>query len=358
MHRMVLLLGGALMVFSLAPQAQTDSYELVAGWAKLPAGWAFGHPQEFPMPDVRDKARADREKQRADMIARGETPPPRQQGGLQPGVSGVAVDTHDNVYAFHRGEHPILVFDSQGNYLRSGGDGITGKVPHFIKVDGDGNVWVVDEDRHRILKFNPELDEVLLQIGTTDEPGYDETHLDRPADVALTSTGDVLIADGYGNNRIAKFSPDGTFIKQWGGGPQDESTKDGEFHLPHAVVVDPNDKIYVIDRENRRIQMFDTEGKFLGKWTDLGYAWGLALSNDGKYAFIAEHVNEEVKKISTADGKVVARWGKQGRGPSEFDWAHGIAVDSKGGVYVADTYGQRLQKFVSKGSAPTAAAAR
>ncbi len=357
MHRLLLPLG-ALMIFSLGLKAQTDSYELVSDWAKLPAGWVFGHPQEFPMPDVRDKARAEREKSRAEAIARGETPPPRQQNQLQPGVSGVAVDTQDNLYAFHRGEHPILVFDSSGKFLRSGGDGITGKVPHFLKVDPEGNVWVVDEDRHRILKFNAALDTVLLQIGTTDEPGYDGTHLDRPADVALTSTGDVLIADGYGNNRIAKFSPAGKFIKEWGGGPEDESTADGEFHLPHAVVVDAEDKIYVIDRENRRIQMFDVDGKFLGKFTGLGYAWGMALTRDGKHLFLAEHVKEEILKISTADGKVVARWGKQGRGPGEFDWAHGMAVDSKGAVYVADTYGQRVQKFVSTGSAPTAAAAR
>jgi len=347
----LLLLFGVSVVFSLglSTQAQTQQYELVPNWAKLPEGWVFGHPQEFPMPSVRDKARAEREKARAEAIARGETPPARQQSGLQPGVSGVGVDSEDNVYAFHRGEHPILVFNSSGEYLRSGGDGITGRVPHFIKVDPQGNVWVVDEDRHRILKFNPGLDEVLLQIGTTDEPGYDETHLDRPADVALTSTGDVLIADGYGNNRVVKYSADGKFIKQWGGGPEDESTEDGEFHLPHTVVVDPNDKIYVIDRENRRIQMFDTDGNFLSKWTHLGYAWGMDLTKDGKYLFIAEHVNEEILKVSTADGEILARWGAQGRGPGEFDWAHGMAVDSKGSVYVADTYGQRVQKFVEVG---------
>ena len=357
MARAVVSLVVAVALSTSAPTAQQESYELVPDWAKLPAGWVLGHPSPFPTPEERARARAESEKSRAEAIARGEQPPARPQQ-LQPGVSGVAVDRQDNVYAFHRGMHPIIVFDPTGRYLRSGADRITGDVPHFIEVDKDGNVWAVDENAHRVLKFNAALDKVLLQIGTTNEPGHDGTHLNRPADVALTRSGDVLIADGYGNNRIAKFSPAGKFIKEWGGGPDDKSTEDGKFHLPHAVQVDPNDKVYVIDRENRRIQMFDTEGKFLGKWTHLGYAWGIALSSDGSYAFIAENDKEEILKVSTADGQILARWGGRGRGPGQFDWAHGIAVDSKGAVYVADTYGQRLQTFVPKGRAPVTSPSR
>ena len=345
MTRTISLIAAALLIGSMAPSAQNVTFSLVPNRAKLPAGWVFGHPQGFPLPAVRERARADAERARAEAIARGETPP-RRQPNLQPGVSGVAVDRDDNVYAFHRGEHPILVFDSAGHFLRSGGEGITGTVPHFIEVDDEGNVWVVDEAAHRVLKFNSELTEVLLQIGTTDEPGHDATHLDRPADVDIASTGEIVIADGYGNNRIAKFAPDGSFIEEWGGGPQDESTEDGGFHLPHAVEIDQNDKVYVLDRENRRIQMFDLDGNFLGRWTHLGYAWGLAVSRDGQYAYIAEHDQEQVLQVSTATGEVLTRWGRQGHAPTQFDWAHGIAVDSSGAVYVADTYGQRLQKFV------------
>jgi DNA-binding beta-propeller fold protein YncE len=305
------------------------------------------------LPAERDQARATAEKQRAEAIARGETPPPRPRDTLQPGVSGVAVDANDNVYVLHRGKQPILVFDRNGKLLRSGGDGIIGSTPHFIEVDHQGNVWAVDEAAHRVLKFNQALDRVVLQIGVTNQPGHDATHLNLPADIAFTKSGDILIADGYGNNRIAKFSADGTFVKQWGGGPDDRGTRDGQFHLPHAVVVDPNDRIYVVDRENLRIQIFDTDGTFVGKFTHLGRAWGLALSRDGKFGFITEHDKEQIVKFSTVDGQVVARWGSQGRGPNQFDWAHGIAVDSRGAVYVGDTYGQRLQKFVPKGTSTT-----
>jgi DNA-binding beta-propeller fold protein YncE len=325
--------------------AEESSYRLVPGWPKLPAGYVFGHPMEFPLPAERERLRAEEEKERALALAAGKTLPAREPQ-LQPGVSGVAVDLEDNVYVFHRGKHPVLVFDSRGNFLRSGAEGITGTVPHFIKVDREGFVWVVDEAAHRVLKLDPEMKRVVLEIGTKDVPGYDATHLDRPADVAVTSKGEILVADGYGNNRIAKYSAAGKFLAQWGGGPDEPSAEPGKFHLPHTVLVDPEDVVYVIDRENRRIQRFDTEGKLLGIWTHLGYAWGMALSRDGRDLFVTEHDREEVLRVSTADGRILERWGRQGRGPGQFDWAHGIAVDSEGAVYVGDTYGQRVQKFV------------
>jgi DNA-binding beta-propeller fold protein YncE len=325
--------------------AEDASYRLVPDWAKLPPGYVFGHPIAFPLPAERERSRAEAEKERALALASGKTLPPREPS-LQPGVSGVAVDLEDNVYFFHRGEHPVLVFDSRGKFLRSGAEGITGTVPHFIKVDREGFVWVVDEAAHRVLKLDREMKRVLLEIGTRDVPGYDEAHLDRPADVAITSTGEILVADGYGNNRIAKYSPEGKFLGQWGGGPDEPSAEAGKFHLPHAVLLDPNDVVYVIDRESRRIQRFDTEGKLLGIWSHLGYAWGMALSRDGRDLFVTEHEREEVLRVATADGRILERWGSRGRGPGQFDWAHGIAVDSLGAVYVGDTYGQRVQKFV------------
>ncbi len=214
MKKLILMLSAlALLGLQDAPE-----YRLVENWPTIPDGMYLGHQQDFPMPDARDEMRAEREKKRAEAIARGETPPPRRPN-LQPGVSGVAIDKNDHIYVFNRGKHPVMVFDANGKFLRSGAIGITGTVPHFIKVDDDGNVWLVDEDAHRILKMDPEMKKILVEIGVKDEAGYDETHLDLPADVATTSKGEILIADGYGNNRVAKYSPDGQFIKQWGGGP-------------------------------------------------------------------------------------------------------------------------------------------
>ena len=339
------------VIFSLGsctvtdPIEEIEDYQLVPNWATLPQGMHLGHPQDFPMPSERAKARTERENQRAAAISRGETPPIRQPS-VQPGVSGVWVDQNDHIYVFNRGKHPVIVFDSDGNVLRTGAEGITGTVPHFIKVDTAGNVWLVDEAAHRVLKMDREMKTVLMEIGVKDEAGYDQFHLDLPADVAITNTGDILIADGYGNNRIAKYSANGEFIKEWGGGPDDESTKDGEFHLPHQVLVDSKNKVYVLDRENHRVQMFDTDGNFLGKLEGLGYIWGIALSADENYMFMTEHETEQVLKVSLPEGTIVSRWGSLGREPGQFDWAHGLGVDSQGAVYVGDTYGQRLQKFI------------
>lgn len=344
-HRWTLLLSScALLGLQGSPE-----YRLVTNWPTLPDGMYLGHPHEFPMPDVRAQERAERETERAEAIARGATPPPRPPR-LQPGVSGIAIDDQDHIYVFNRGKHPVIVLDTDGNVVRSGAIGITGTVPHFIKVDHYGNVWVVDEGAHRVLKLDPSMNKILLEIGIKDEAGYDTAHLDRPADVAITSQGEILIADGYGNNRIAKYSPEGKFLGQWGGGPEDTGVGPGEFHLPHAVVVDSNDRVYVLDRENRRIQILDTDGNYIGQLDGLGYIWGIALSPDERYMFMTEHESEQVLKVSLPDGKIVTRWGGQGRGGGEFDWAHGLAVDSTGAVYVGDTYGQRLQKFVPTGS--------
>ena len=341
----------AFVLASLVLEAQTGAgYKTVVGWMKLPAGFILGTPQGAPSPQ-----------EMAAMQASGSFP-----GGIS-AFAGVAVDNQDRVYAFHRGqeklkdrfppdtrtgEHPLVVFDASGKFLRWAGDGITGGVlgPHFIDVDPDDNVWIIERDGHRILKLNKDLETVALQFGVAGESGEDEKHLNLPTDVAWSTNGDIFITDGYGNHRVLKFSKDGKFIKQWGGGPATKGSADGQFNLPHGIVIDWQDRLYVLDRENSRVQIFDTEGKFLGKWTDVGYNWGIAIKRDGGrdgFAYLTNKGTETVIKVSMADGKIVERWGGPGREPGQFDGAHDIAVDSTGAVYVADTWGQRTQKFVA-----------
>ncbi len=154
-HRWTLLLSS----FALLGLQGSPEYRLVKNWPTLPDGMYLGHPHEFPMPDVRAQERAERETKRAQAIARGATPPPRPPR-LQPGVSGVAIDDQDHIYVFNRGKHPVIVLDTDGNVVRSGAIGITGTVPHFIKVDSYGYVWVVDEGAHRVLKLDPAMNNV------------------------------------------------------------------------------------------------------------------------------------------------------------------------------------------------------
>jgi DNA-binding beta-propeller fold protein YncE len=356
----VLVAVSAVLLAPSALHAQGDGgYQLVPNWPKLPAGMFFGLKDPPPPP-------AEREAQAAARRARGGSAGGGAQnpGGPtnQPGISGLAIDQNDRIYVFNRGAKPVMVFDRDGNLVMSGADQeINGKAinpnwQHSGTVDWDGNVYVIERDAHRIVKVSPKLDKFLLQLGTTNERGNDATHLDLPSGVAVLRNGNIVVTDGYGNNRVVLFSKDGKLIKQVGkgaGGPQDKGSGPGEWVLPHKLAVDADENLYIIDRENHRVQVFDKNLTYIRQFANEGWnPWDIGISrkgNDG-FAFVADHALERVHKIQLKDGRILATWGKQGWGPGEFDWVHGVVVDSKGAVYAADTYGQRLQKFVPAGS--------
>ncbi len=345
---------------SRATHAQSDGgYRLVANWPKLPAGMYFGLKDAPPPP-------AEREAQAAARRARGGSASSQNPSGPQnqPGISGLAIDAQDHIYVFNRGIKPVMVFDRDGNLILAGADQeINGKTinpswQHSGGVDWDGNVYVIERDAHRIIKLSPRLDTVLLQIGVTGEKGTDATHLNLPSGIAILHSGNMIVTDGYGNNRVVMYDRNGKFIKQVGrgaGGPDDKGTGPGEWNLPHKLAVDAEEKLYIIDREGHRIEVFDRNLTYLRELRNDWNPWDIGISrkgNDG-FAFIADHKDERVRKIQLKDGRIVATWGRQGRGPGEFDWVHGIVVDSKGAVYAADTYGQRIQKFVPAGPGST-----
>ena len=191
-----------------------------------------------------------------------------------------------------------------------------------------------------------------MQLGTTGVSGNDAAHFSRPSGISVLRSGRLIVTDGYGNNRVVMYASDGSFIKQIGmgnGGPDDRGTGPGEFHLPHQAAVDASDNIFVVDRENKRIQVFDENLTYVREFSNDGWnPWDIAISRRGDdgFGYIADHAGERVHTISLEDGTILATWGTPGRGPGEFDWVHGMAVDSEGAVYAADTYGQRVQKFV------------
>jgi DNA-binding beta-propeller fold protein YncE len=365
MHRTMSLLSTlaiALGFISITGDAQSVTYKLVPDWPRMPPGMYFGLKEPPPGP-------AEREAQQAARRAQG-LPTGRGSGDMsqrqQPGVSGIAIDAQDRIYAFNRGPKPVMVFDREGNLVLAGADQeINGKKlnPNFLHsggVDWQGNVYIIERDSHRIVKLSPKLDTFLLQLGTTDQKGNDATHFDLPSGIAILRNGNIVVTDGYGNNRLVLFSKDGKFIKQvakGAGGPDDKGTGPGEWHLPHKVAVDPDDNIFAIDRENHRIQVFDKNLNYQRQLTNDWNPWDVGISrkgNDG-FGYVADHKDERMHKFSLKDGKILATWGRQGRGPGEFDWVHGVVVDSKGAVYAADTYGQRIQKFVPDTSRTTTA---
>ena len=345
------------MFASATAQAQGDGgYKLVPNWPTLPAGEFFGL-KDAPAPPAEREAQAAARRAMGRPAGAAATPNPAGPTN-QPGISGLAIDAQDRIYVFNRGAKPIMVFDPAGNLLMAGGDQeLNGKKlnpnwQHSGAVDWEGNVYMIERDAHRIVKLSPKLDKVLLQLGTTDVKGTDTTHFDLPSGIAVLKNGNIIVTDGYGNNRVVLFDKTGKFIKQvakGAGGPADKGTGPGEWVLPHKLAVDAQETLYIIDREGHRLQVFDKNLNYQREIKVEGWnPWDIGISRKGDdgFAFIADHALERVHKLSLKDGQVVATWGKQGTGPGEFDWVHGIVVDSKGAVYAADTYGQRIQKFV------------
>lgn len=252
--------------------------------------------------------------------------------------SAVATNSKGEVFLFHRGKHPILCVDADGKLLRSWGDDLIGKA-HGLRVDRQDNVWITDIGRHRVMKFDPS-GKLLLSLGTG-KPGTGTDEFDQPTDIAFGIDGDVFITDGYGNSRVVKFSAAGRFLKSWG----TRGKQPGEFHTPHAIVIDSKGRLLVGDRENNRIQLFDAEGQALGQWE--GFTpYGLAINNDG-HVFVADGRAHQVLRFDAA-GKVQQRWGMKGLAPGEFNLPHMLAFDSAGNLFVAEVGNLRFQKFVKK----------
>jgi DNA-binding beta-propeller fold protein YncE len=255
-------------------------------------------------------------------------------------VSGVATDAADNLLVIHRGDpqKPVLVFDRGGKFLRAFGAGLFSST-HGLRIDPEGNVWATDNANHTVVKFSPD-GKVLMTLGERDVPGEDETHFNRPTDVAFAKNGDFYVSDGYGNSRVVKFDKSGKFLRAWG----KKGTGEGEFNLPHAVRLDSEEKVYVADRENKRVQVFDPDGRFVRQFAQGVAPYGLFITPDDT-VFIADGVTHKVLKM-TREGKVLSEWGGGGREPGKFLMPHGLTVGADGAVYVAEVTGARVQKFV------------
>lgn len=252
-------------------------------------------------------------------------------------ITGLVVDSKDNLYLFHRGKKPIAVFDAKGKFLRSWGDGIV-KTAHGIRLDRDGNVWTTDLGTHQVIKYDPQ-GKVLLTLGKKNMPGTTNDTFNKPADVAFASNGDVYVADGYGNSRVVRFSKDGKYLGEWGR----RGKQPGEFHLPHAIVIDGHDRVYVGDRENNRVQVFDKEGKLIEAWANTGAPYGLVLLGKDRMALADGRGN--AVRILDRKGETLAKWGMKGQDEGSFRMPHAIGVDSTGAIYIGEVDGKRLQKF-------------
>ncbi len=279
-------------------------YRVVEDWAKLPEGWS--------MPDA----------------------------------AAVAVDSKDRVYVFNRGEHPMIVFDRDGNFLRSWGEGVFTRA-HGLHVGPDESVYCTDDGDHTVRKCTLE-GRVLLTIGIPGKPApyLSGEPFHRCTHTALSPRGDIYISDGYGNARVHKYSPDGKPLLSWG----EPGTDPGQFNLPHNVCCDPDGWVYVADRENHRVQIFNGDGKYETQWNNMHRPCSLYVEARRRpLAYIGElgpglAVNLDFPNLGprisivTHEGRLVARLGKEVAGlrPDQFVAPHGMAIDSRGDIYVGE----------------------
>ena len=310
-------------------------------------------------------------------------------------VSGVAVNSKGHVFVFTRSNSAggpayaptaaqLLEFGPKGEFVKEIGKGLYGwSFAHTVRVDKDDNVWAVDKGSDLVIKFKPAGRDVWV-FGRRSESAVDEAkaweHPDpplpaidgrfrQPTDVAWDAGGNIYISDGYVNSRVAKYDRNGDWVKSWG----DKGTAPGQFRLPHAIAVDKDDNIYVGDRSNRRIQVFDTEGKFLRMFTidvpppagtkpvNGNTPTGAALAATigapnsicitpapNQVMFVGESTYPgRLFKVSLA-GEVLGVIGRSGRNLKQFSGAHQLACPSEREIYVAETSNWRVQKLILK----------
>ena len=312
-------------------------------------------------------------------------------------VAGIAVDKNDTIWIVHRpstlvddekgamqnppttkcctAAPPVLQFDAAGNLLKSwGGRGAGYEWPeneHGIFVDADGNVWVAGNGKadHQILKFTPD-GKFLQQIGKQGSTGGSNsmTQLGRPAHMEIDAASlEMFVADGYGNRRVLVLdSRNGAYKRHWGAygeRPSDEKPPAydpakpllRQFGTPvHCVRLARDGLVYICDRENDRIQVFEKSGKFVKEFRvepqtlQNGSVWDLVLSEDvrQRYLFVADGANNQIVTVDRQTGETVSIWGRAGRMAGDFKWVHNIAIDSQGNLYTSEVgTGRRAQKF-------------
>jgi sugar lactone lactonase YvrE len=268
--------------------------------------------------------------------------------GMQWGVmSAVDVDSHGTIYAFKRSEpgekagamtSMILVLDPHGKFLRSWGEH-TFSSAHGLRVLRDGFVWITDKTGDQVFKFSPD-GELLMTLGKKGVAGDNDSTdgtLNGPTDVVLAKNGDIFVADGESTNtRVVKFSKDGKFIKCWG----TKGSAPGQLQTPHSIAMDSKGRLYVANRGNKRIEVFDQDGKYLDQMAQFGAPAGIFITK-ADVLYVVAGAPENTLTIGSIDGKVLDR-------VEGLNGPHALTVDSSGAVYVAEVAGQALAKYVKK----------
>jgi hypothetical protein len=337
---LVLIQGLRFAQTTMPTNSLPNSYRSIENWGMLPEGRKWGSTSAVAIdPDGTSVWVAER---------CGESRPPTRIDPAQPfACDGSQLD-------------PILKFDADGRLLKSFGAGLV-LFPHGLHVDAEGNVWVTDGlgrggKGHQVFKFAPD-GKLLMTLGKAGVAGSGSDEFNAPSAVVVASNGDIFVADGHGGNtnaRVVKFAKDGKFIKTWG----KKGAGPGEFDIPHAIAMDSQARLFVGDRQNNRIQIFDQDGNFLDQWMQFSRPSGIFIDKSDNI-YVADSESESVAKNhdgwrrgirvgSAKDGTVTAFIPDPVEKITGTSAAEGVAADSMGNIYGAEVGPKRVMKYVKK----------
>jgi hypothetical protein len=285
---------------------------------------------------------------------------------------GIATNSQGHIFVYHRsGDTRLFEFDAQGDFVRELGVGLYGlEMAHKVRVDRDDNIWLVDEGTNMVMKLNPE-GRVTMVIGRRPEPvppggntavpttdGSGPNHkylLARPTDVTWDQQGNIFISDGYFNARVVKYSPDGIYMGQVGSGQSGNGPD--QFNTPHTIASDRNGRIYVGDRGNARVKVYDSNLNLITMYTNVGSPWEICVSGgDHQYLFVSNsnpdsnpaaswNQTGEVYKMEL-DGTIIGRFGEAGKNPGQFQTIHGLDCRNPDELYTSEISAWRAQKIL------------
>jgi DNA-binding beta-propeller fold protein YncE len=262
--------------------------------------------------------------------------------------SGVAVNAKNNVLVFNRSDNALMEFTASGDYVRTMGRGIFTN-PHGLRIDREGNIWCTDTGSHIVVKMNAD-GRILMVLGVAGRATdwHQAGHLrcfNEPNDLAFGAKGEVYVTQGHGKgeNLVHKFTANGDYIKTWGGNGKGK----GQFDQPHSIVINGKGLLYIADRSNQRIQVFDGEGNYVRETSHPGTPCGLCLCHDQQHIMMAHGHMGKIMKLDE-NCNVLGITGGQGKGPNQYGEAHFLALDQNEDIYVADTLNWRVQKLVKK----------
>jgi len=290
---------------------------------------------------------------------------------------GVATNSKGHVFVYTRsGDTRLLEFDQNGAFVREIGPGLYGfEFAHAVRVDRDDNIWAVDEGTNMIIKFTPDgrvamvlgrrpeaVEGLVAAAPGTPEPPPEPYVFSRPTDVGFDAAGNIFVTDGYGNSRVVKFDKNGRFIKESG----TRGSQRGQLNLPHTMAMDANGNVYVGDRSNARVQVFDNDLNVKAIYDNVGNPWAVCISpGPHQYLFVSNSIPDngmaqyrditgEIYKMEL-DGTILGKFGKPGKQMGEFSTVHGIDCRNPNELFVAEITAWRIQKIILRpqAAAPT-----